>query len=282
MNKVMLCLLAALLTGLIPEQTTFAADTNTVSLALEDLVSRINVKLRAEQKTEAALAGELKEFDTLLVKHKGEDAEELAHVLAMKAGLYLQVLDQPEQAAAAFKQLKQDFPKTKVGERVDEILAMVEQQVGVKKIRATLVVGAPFPDFDEKDLAGQPLSIASRKGKVVLLDFWATWCMPCVMDMPQVIEVYQKHHAQGFEIIGISLDESRGRLESFLKEKDMTWPQYFDGLKWKNRLSTKYGVNSIPATYLLDREGKILAKDLRGEELEKAVAAALAQPAPVK
>ena len=253
----------------------FTAETNSAATELKDLVTRINTKLRAEQKTESDLAAELKEFDLLLAKHKGEDAEELAQILSMKGGLYLQVLDQPEKAAGVFKQIKHDFPGTKAGQRTDEVLAMIAQQVEVKKIQDTLVAGRTFPDFDEKDLAGQPLSIASRKGKVVLLDFWATWCGPCRIELPNVIEIYKKHHADGFEIIGISLDEDKARLESFIKDKGMTWPQYFDGQKWKNKLAVKYGVNSIPATCLLDGEGKILGKDLRGEELEKAVTAAL-------
>ena len=274
-NKI-LCALAALL-WFIPSQPASAADTNTVAADLHDLVARINTKLQADQKTEAALAPELKEFDTLLAKHQGEAAEELAQVLAMKGELYLKVLDLPEQAADVYKQLKQDFPKTKVGAQMDEVLAVIAHQVEVKKIQAALAVGASFPDFDEKDLAGQPLSIASRKGKVVLLDFWATWCGPCRIELPNVIEVYQKHHAAGFEIIGVSLDDDRARLESFIKDKNMTWPQYFDGLKWKNKLAGRYGVNSIPATFLIDGDGKIIGKDLRDEELAKAVAAAVAK-----
>ena len=274
----MICALAALMC-LIPGRPALAADTNTAASELKDLVGRINVKLQAGQKTETALASELQEFDTLLANHKGEDAEELAHVLAMKAELYLEVLGQPEKAADVFKQIKKDFSQTKAGARTDEVLATIAQQAEVKKIQAALAVGAAFPDFDEKDLAGRPLSLASRKGKVVLLDFWATWCGPCRIELPNVIEVYQKHHAAGFEIIGVSLDSEQARLESFLKDKNMAWPQYFDGLKWKNKLAVKYGVNSIPATYLIDGEGKIIGKDLRDEELEKAVAAALTKTA---
>jgi thiol-disulfide isomerase/thioredoxin len=265
------------LSFLISGQRAFTADTNSASAELKDLVARINTKLKQEQRTESDLAGELKEFDVLLAKHKGEDAEDLAQVLSMKGGLYLQVLDRPEKAAEVFKQIKRDFPKTKIGQRADDILETIAQQAEVKKIQDALAVGTKFPDFNEKDLTSKPLSIANYKGKVVMLDFWATWCGPCRAELPNVLEVYQKHHQDGFEIIGISLDEDRARLESFIKEKNMTWPQFFDGQKWKNKLSVKYGVNSIPATYLLDGEGKIIGKNLRGEELEEAVAAALAK-----
>ena len=116
----------------------FAAETNSAATDLKDLVGRINTKLQANQNTETALASELKEFDALLAKHKGEAADDLAQILSMKGGLYLQVLDQPEKAAETFKQLKHDFPETKAGQRTDEVLAMIAQQVEVKKIQDTL------------------------------------------------------------------------------------------------------------------------------------------------
>jgi thiol-disulfide isomerase/thioredoxin len=267
----------AVLSFMISSQRAFTVDTNSVTAGLIDLVARINSKLEQHQRTESDLSGELKEFDDLLAKHKGEEAEDLAQVLAMKGGLYLQVLDQPDKAAEVLKQIKRDFPKTKIGQHADGILEIIAQQAEMKKIQDFLAVGRQFPDFAETDLAGKPLSVATFKGKVVMLDFWATWCGPCRAELPNVLEVYQKHHQDGFEIIGISLDEDRARLESFIKDKSMTWPQFFDGKKGKNKLAVKYGVNSIPTTYLLDGEGKIIGKDLSAEALEKAVAAALAK-----
>ena len=90
-----------------------------------------------------------------------------------------------------------------------------------------------------------------------------------------MIATYQKHHTDGFNIIGVSLDEDKDKLTEYTKKMNMTWPQYFDGKGWSNELAGKYGVQSIPATYLIDRNGVIIGEDLRGEDLEAAVAAAL-------
>ena len=139
------------------------------------------------------------------------------------------------------------------------------------------MAGTKFPDFNEKDVDGKPLSIANYKGKVVLIDFWATWCGPCVAELPNVLKTYTKHHSEGFEIIGVSLDDNRQKLESFLKDKGISWPQFFDGQGWSNKLAVKYGIQAIPATYLLDGNGVIIATDLRGDALEQAVARALAK-----
>jgi peroxiredoxin len=248
-----------------------------VEKELRDLIQKVQAKLQADKKTEEDLAEELKEFDAILAKHKDEKTDEVAQVLMMKALLYLKVFDNSEKGMALVQQVKKDFPDTEPGKGADKMLESLKKQEAGKKIAAALVEGAKFPDFQEKDLDGKPLSIANYKGKVVLIDFWATWCPPCVGELPNVIKTYEKHHKDGFEIIGISLDQSDAKLKSFIKDKHVTWQQYFDGEGWSNKLSTKYGVTSIPATYLLDGEGKILGKDLRAEELEKAVTKALAK-----
>src|SRR5581483_9452368 len=201
--------------------------------------------------------------------------DDTAQIVLMKAMLYLEVFDDSKKGTALVEDLKRDYPDTKAGKNADGILANIKQEEAAKEIQRTLVAGAKFPDFAEKDLEGKPLSPSNFKGKVVLIDFWATWCRPCVMELPNVQKAYEKHHDKGFEIIGISLDQDQERLKSFIKDKNMTWQQYFDGKGWGNKLAQKYGIQSIPATFLLDGEGKIIGRDLRGEALEPALAKAL-------
>lgn len=255
-----------------------AAETNApsaVATEMKEIVTRIQGKLKEGKKTEADLAENLKEFDALLAKHATEKTDEVAQALYMKAMLYLQVLENSTKAEELVQQLKTEFPETRLGKGADKLLETIKKQGEAAKIRSSLVAGAKFPDFEEKDLDGKPLSIAAYKGKVVLIDFWATWCGPCVRELPNVLKAYEKYHPQGFEIIGISLDQDETKLKDFIKEKNMPWQQYFDGKGWNSKLGSKYGIQSIPATWLLDGEGKIIDSNLRGEALEAALAKAL-------
>jgi peroxiredoxin len=239
-----------------------------VQAQLEELVGKVRAKLQKGERSEVALADEIKQFDVLLAEHKDEKTPEVAQVLMMKATLYTEVIDDSAKGIKILEQLKTDFPETPQGRNAGRMIAALEKQ-------ANLAVGKTFPDFNEKDLDDQPLSIAKYKGKVLLVDFWATWCGPCVAELPNVLGTYRKYHEQGFDIVGISLDKERERLTGFIKEKGMGWAQYFDGKGWESKLAQDCGINSIPATFLLDGEGKIIAKNLRGDDLEKAVARAL-------
>lgn len=134
----------------------------------------------------------------------------------------------------------------------------------------------PFK-FTAKDLDGKPLSLDQYKGKVVLLDFWATWCEPCMMELPTVQAAYKKYHAKGFDIVGVSLDQDKAALTTFLKESKLPWRQTFDGKVYDGAIPTLYGVTAIPFAVLIGRDGKIADLDLRGPDLDKAVNAALAK-----
>lgn len=248
----------------------FAAEPSAVITELGELVGKIQAKVQQGQRTPVDFADELKQFDTLLAQHKDEKTDAGAQLLFFKAKLYEEVFKDNAKASELLQQLKRDFPESSLAK-------MLVQQEEADKLSATLKEGNPFPGFDEKDVQGKPLSLASYKGKVVLIDFWATWCMPCMMELPNVIKTYEKHHAQGFEVIGVSLDQNKERLLAFTAEKKMAWPQFCDGQGPGNKLALKYGIHSIPATFLLDGEGKIIAKGLRGDALEEAVSKALAK-----
>jgi len=271
-NKLLIALAVMALS--LSTQRGYAAE-KTAAAEFKDLEAKIQAKLQEGKKTEQDLAPELKEFDDLIARHKGAKTDEVAEILLLEAKLYLQVFDNTDKGIELIKQLQRDFPETTVGQNAYKMLDAIKQQAEAKRIQSSLVPGKDFPSFDEKDVAGKPLSLTHYKGKVVLIDFWATWCGPCVNELPNVLKTYEKYHAKGFEIIGISLDDNAQKLAGFTKEKNMAWQQFFDGQGWLNKLAVKYGVHSIPATYLLDGEGKIIGKDLGGDELEKAVAKAL-------
>jgi thiol-disulfide isomerase/thioredoxin len=128
------------------------------------------------------------------------------------------------------------------------------------EIKGTLLGGAPF---DQKSLAG----------KVVLVDFWATWCGPCLAEIPNMLEQYEKYHDKGFEIVGISLDEDRGQLESFVTDKKIPWPILFEQpAEGGNALARFYGITGIPQLILIGRDGNVITLNARGPKLEEELA----------
>lgn len=132
-------------------------------------------------------------------------------------------------------------------------------------------------DLKFTDTKGQAVDLANLRGKVVLVDFWASWCGPCMAEMPNVVSTYQKYHDKGFEILGISLDKEKASMEAALQKQGMTWPQYFDGGFWQNKISSSFGINSIPAAWLIDKKGMIRDTNVRGEALSAGVDKLLAE-----
>ena len=145
----------------------------------------------------------------------------------------------------------------------------------VQKVKGEIArldkVGKPAPSLAAKDVKGDVLRLDALKGRYVLVDFWATWCAPCIAELPRVEAAYAKYHARGFEVVGVSLDETKSAVTDFVKTRNIPWRQVHNASAGAD-LVEAFGVGTIPATFLIDPNGVITRLELRGPALDRALA----------
>jgi len=142
------------------------------------------------------------------------------------------------------------------------------RKVAALTVAAADLILSQVPEDDPRHVAG----------KVVLIDFWATWCGPCVAEIPRVRDAYDRYHERGFEVVGISLDEDRDALEAFVAEKQIPWPIILDARNDAGGLAARYGINAIPTMILVGRDGTVVSTDARGPRLEELLAEQFPMP----
>lgn len=164
--------------------------------------------------------------------------------------------------AAAFKKLD---PKLKTLDMGVELA----QRIDASTLTA---IGATAPVFTQKDVTGKPVSLASLKGKVVLVEFWASWCGPCRAENPNLVKIYNQYKDKGFEILAVSLDNDKASWQKAIKADGLPWLHVSDLKGWNNEVGRLYGVRAVPASVLVDKDGKVIGNELRGESLSAKLA----------
>lgn len=168
---------------------------------------------------------------------------------------------QLDELEPAYNSLSEDNQASLYGKQIREIIESAKKTA----------VGKLAIDFKAADLNGNPVSISSYKGKYVLVDFWASWCGPCRGENPNLVRLYNKYHSEKFDIIGFSLDNNKDAWGKAVKNDKLSWTQLSDLKAWDSRVVQAYGIKGIPFNILLDQQGRIMGKNLRGVALQKKV-----------
>ena len=235
--------------------------------SLKDIEDRSNELSRLRRKAPEA---ELAAIDRKYANLNAERAERYKQYIAAHPGslysLYLverkAVIGEYNEVKALYNLLADSVRNTAKGGRLAARLETLRNSA----------IGAAMPDFTQDNVAGEPVSFSEYRGKYVLVDFWASWCGPCRAENGRLLTLYSKYKDRGFTVLGISLDDNREAWEKAVKEDKLPWMQLSDLNGEKNALAVYFGIQAIPNTLLVDPEGRIIAKNLRGGTLSQKLA----------
>jgi len=206
------------------------------------------------------------------LKRRGEASKD--PILALYYVSFLSPEKYPDDNKKIVERLKKEAPASSYTPEMAALYASnlqkIQQAELAKKSESATAIGAVAPDLAYTSPDGKTLKLSDLRGKVVLLDFWASWCRPCRMENPNVVASYKRFKDKGFEIYSVSLDQNGEAWKSAIQADGLIWTNHVSDLKgWQSEPAHIYGVQGIPAQFLLDKDGKIVAKNLRGEQLEQ-------------
>lgn len=215
------------------------------------------------------------QFKDVSLKHVEDYPKSYISLLFIK-----QFLNDPSfdlaRATKMYENLDPTLKNTKEGKSIKKILDNVKTNEKKNDTSSAAVeIGTVAPDFSAPSPEGKDISLKSSLGKLTLIDFWASWCGPCRKENPNVVALYKDFHAKGLNIIGVSLDEKADKWKEAIAKDQLTWTHISNLKGWEDPIARRYNVDGIPATFLLDEKGVVIARDLRGDELRAKVASIL-------
>ena len=208
---------------------------------------------------------------------KKRSAEAKDALLALYYTSFLRMDRYPDENKKMVERMQKEMPTSSyTQEMVTQYNVMLQQlkaQEAGKNAEAATAIGAVAPDLAFTSPDGKVIKLSDLRGQIVLVDFWASWCRPCRMENPNVVAAYKKFKDKGFTIYSVSLDQDAAKWKGAIQQDGLAWPNHVSDLKgWQSQAAMMYGVQGIPAQFLLDKDGKIVAKNLRGEQLEEKLA----------